>query len=104
MRECPFCGRYVAEQLRQCPFCRETLPPIVKSHVGGPEKERGKRHLRQGLLYMLLAAMFDYFAGGYSGLQLPFNIIPMVTQYLLPLLFLGGAGLTLWGVYRWVFA
>ena len=48
---------------------------------------------------MLLAAVIHYFAAGYSPLQVPFPIQPIVTVYLSPLLFLGGLGLTLHGYF-----
>jgi len=53
---------------------------------------------------MLLASVIHYFAGGFSAFPLPFGIVPMLTQYLLPLLFLGGLGLTIFGGYRWASA
>jgi hypothetical protein len=57
----------------------------------------GRREIRRGLLYMLLATVIYYFAGGYSALKLPL-IPPAVTTYLSPLLFLGGLGLSLYGL------
>jgi hypothetical protein len=48
---------------------------------------------------MLLAAVIHFFAGGYSAMELPFPIQPVVTVYLAPLLFLSGLGLTLYGFY-----
>ena len=48
---------------------------------------------------MLLAAVIHYFAGGYSAMQLPYPIQPVVTVYLAPVLFLGGLGLSLYGFY-----
>lgn len=62
-----------------------------------PTTKRGQ--IRRGLLYMLLAAVIQYFAGGYSALNLPFPIAPLVTTYLAPFLFLSGLGLTLYGLY-----
>jgi hypothetical protein len=58
----------------------------------------GRREIRRGLLYMLLAAVVYYFAGGYSKMNLPIAIAPAVTTYLSPLLFLGGLGLSLYGL------
>jgi len=55
--------------------------------------------IRRGLLYMVLAAVIHYFAGGYSPMDLPFPINPWVTLCLTPLLFLGGLGLSLYGLY-----
>jgi hypothetical protein len=55
--------------------------------------------MRRGLLYMLLAAVIYYFAGGYGApLRLPVEVVPMVTNYLLPLLFLGGLCFSVYGL------
>ena len=41
----------------------------------------------------------EYFAAGYgTPLQLPVEIMPVVTKYLLPLLFLSGLGFTVYGL------
>jgi hypothetical protein len=52
---------------------------------------------------MLLAAVIHYFAGGYGApvflIPLPAPVMPLVTQYLTPLLFLGGLGYALYGLY-----
>jgi hypothetical protein len=49
---------------------------------------------------MLLACVIHYFAGGYSmPFQLPVLILPLVTDYLSPLLFLGGLGMTIYGFF-----
>jgi len=48
---------------------------------------------------MLLAGVIHYFSAGYAmPLQLPVDIMPIVANYLTPLLFLGGLGLTLYGL------
>ena len=46
---------------------------------------------------MLLAAVIEFFSGGYSNLELPFAIHPAVQEYLAPLLFLSGLGLIVYG-------
>ncbi len=61
---------------------------------------QGRREIRQGLLYMLLAGVLYYFAAGYSPLELPVEFAPMLIDWALPLLFLGGLGLTIYGMYR----
>jgi hypothetical protein len=48
---------------------------------------------------MLLAAVIHYFSGGYSSLELPFPIHSAVQEYLAPLLFLGGLGLLVYGLF-----
>jgi hypothetical protein len=94
-RQCAFCGKPIAVHLLQCPFCREMVPQVRLSRRAGAN---GRQHIRRGLLYMLLAAVIYYFAGGYGApLRLPIQIVPAVTNYLLPLLFLGGLGLCVYG-------
>jgi hypothetical protein len=98
-RRCVFCGKSMAAHLRQCPFCREAVPQVQLSRRSGPD---GRRHVRRGLLYMLLGAVIHYFAGGYGNplvVPLPAPVLPLVTQYFTPLLFLGGLGLVLYGLF-----
>jgi hypothetical protein len=96
VRQCPYCGKMLSTAFHQCPHCREALPQISKSRAV-PGVQRGQ--FRRGLLYMLLAVVIHFFAGGYSALNLPFPIIPQVTAYLSPVVFLGGLGLTFYGIY-----
>jgi len=50
-------------------------------------------------LYMLLAAVIYYFAGGYSApLWMPVQVLPVVTNVLVPLLFVSGLGLSIYGL------
>jgi hypothetical protein len=96
MRQCAFCGKRIDAHLNQCPFCREMVPQVRLSRTGGTA---GRKHIRRGLLYMLLAGVIYYFAAGYAKpLQLPVAIQPAVVNYLAPLLFLGGLGLSIYGL------
>lgn len=96
MHQCAFCGKRIEAHLNQCPFCREMVPQVRLSRSGGTS---GRRQIRRGLLYMLLAGVIYYFAAGYAKpLALPVAIQPVVVNYLAPLLFLGGLGLTLYGL------
>ena len=95
-RQCAFCGKRISVTLNRCPFCREDVPQVRLSRSFGSD---GGRQIRRGLLYMLLAGVIYYFAAGYAmPLQLPVAVMPAVTNYLSPLLFLGGLGLTLYGL------
>src|ERR1700740_3043794 len=99
-RECPFCGKGVPVQLVQCTHCRETLPETPRRKNGSSGSiGKGSGQIRRGLLFMLLAAVIGYFAGGYSSLKLPIPILPAISSYLSPLLFLSGLGLTVHGYY-----
>ena len=98
-RQCPFCGKGVPVQLVQCNYCRETLPETPQVKNGSSSVRNGSGQIRRGLLFMLLAAVIGYFAGGYSPLKLPISILPALTSYLAPLLFLSGLGLTVHGYY-----
>jgi len=60
----------------------------------------GSTQIRRGLLYMLLAGVIAYFAGGYSPLKIPIAVLPVVSAYLSPLLFLSGLGLAIYGYFR----
>jgi hypothetical protein len=96
-RQCAFCGKPIGIHLMQCPFCREAVPQVrLTTRRSG--SGAGREQTRRGLLCMLLAAIVYYFAGGYGApLRIPIEIVPAVTNYLLPLLFLSGMGLTLYG-------
>jgi|ERR1700674_3226428 len=99
MRRCSFCGKYMSARLTQCPFCREAVPQVQLSRRTGPN---GRHQIRRGLLYMLLAGVVHYFAAGYGApfqIPLPAPVLPLVTQYLTPLVFLGGLALTLYGLF-----
>lgn len=94
-RECPFCGKSVYVRLTQCPYCREPLPAaVVRARTNASD---GSREIRRGLLFVLLAAVIGYFAGGYSAFPLPIPVLPIVGKYLSPLLALSGLGLTVHG-------
>jgi len=98
-RRCVFCGKSMAARLTQCPFCREAVPQVQLSRRKGPD---GRHQIRRGLLYMLLAGVIHYFAAGYGApfrIPLPVPVLPFVTQVLTPLVFLGGLGLTLYGLF-----
>jgi hypothetical protein len=96
-RRCAYCGKAMAVHLTQCPFCREAVPQVHLSRRSGAN---GRLQIRRGLLFMLLAAFIYYFAGGYGQpLRIPVEIVPAVTNYLLPLLFLSGLGLSIYGLF-----
>ncbi len=97
MRQCAFCGKRIAAHLNQCPFCRETVLQVPQMRLSRSSSGAGRTQIRRGLLYMLLAGVIYYFAAGYAKpLEIPIAIQPAVVNYLSPLLFLGGLGLTLY--------
>ncbi len=105
-RQCPFCGKTISDLHSQCPFCREAVAPVPVSQprIGAAAPRAsgsGNRKIRQGLLYMLLAAVIQYIAGRYgaSTLHVPAHIQPLLTYYLVPLLFAGGLGLSIYGFF-----
>jgi len=94
-----YCGKTVTGPRPLCPYCREALPELKDvAAPSAPAGSDGRREVRRGLLYMLLATVMYYFAGGYSALTLPIPISPVVFQYLIPLLFLAGLGFALYGL------
>ena len=95
-RQCGYCGTFVGDTVKTCPRCREAIPePVALLKV-----EHGVTELRRGLFYMLLTLIFYFFARPESPLPIPIHIPPMVTTYLLPLLFLLGLGFAIYGVMR----
>ena len=99
-QRCAFCGKNMAAQLTRCPFCREDVPQVRLATRRSASD--GGSQIRRGLLYMLMGALIHYFAGGYGApvftIPLPAPVMPILTQYLTPLLFLGGLGFTLYGL------
>jgi hypothetical protein len=98
-RQCPHCGKEVFDRMTRCPYCRAALGGVPQVRGDGIRGIQGRGMIRQGLLCILLAAVVHYFAGGYSAMQLPYPINPIVTVYLSPLLFLSGLGLSSFGFY-----
>ena len=97
-KSCPYCGKKVRIGLERCPFCREAIPAV---RVGAPGSSAdGRANIRRGLLWALLAGVIYYFAGGHSGLKLPVAVPSFVTVYLTPVLFLGGAGMAVYGLFQ----
>ncbi len=66
MRQCPYCGKSIAEAYKECPQCRVALPEI---QVTRQRDTQAGTQIRRGLLYVLLAAVINYFAGGYSAME-----------------------------------
>ena len=97
-RPCAYCGKPVPARLNRCPHCREEVRQV---RVASPRSvEDGSKQIRRGLFYMLLGAVIYYFSGGYSPMPLPVNLSPLIITYLAPVVFLGGLGLSLYGMFR----
>ena len=97
-RQCPFCGKLLRPETVTCPFCRTDLP-LPTSEPSDYGSVAGNTQIRRGGLYMFLAGVIYYFAAGYSSFELPVSIAPLLTDWALPLLFLGGLGLAVYGIY-----
>jgi hypothetical protein len=95
-RPCAYCGKPVPPRMNRCPHCREEVPEVRLSARSG---QGGRREIRRGLMYMLLGAVIYYFTGGYSALSLPFTLNPLITTYLAPVVFLGGLGMSFYGLF-----
>lgn len=95
-RPCAYCGKPVPARMNRCPNCREEVTEV---RLSSPLVRNGRREIRRGLMYMLLGAVIYYFVGGHSGLSLPFTLNPWVIAYLAPVVFLGGLGMCLYGLF-----
>jgi hypothetical protein len=98
-RSCPFCGKSVAESLNRCPYCREAISPVAAASGSRKGSTESQTYVRRGLLWAMLAAVLYYFAGGHSGLTLPFAVPPFVMLYFVPLMFLAAVSMALYGAY-----
>ena len=98
-KSCPFCGKPVSISADRCPFCREAITRVQVSSPSAGSGD-GSVNIRRGLLWALLAGVIYYFAGGHSNLKLPIEIPSFVNVYLTPILFLGGAGMALYGLFQ----
>ena len=98
-RVCVFCGKPMLSHLTRCPHCREDVPQLRMTTPARRIRTGGREQIRRALLYMLLAGVIQYFAGGYSGLTPPVAIPDVVTSYLAPVVFLSGFGLLIYGFY-----
>ena len=97
-RDCPHCGKKVLDSLAMCPHCREDMSSVpLSGRVRNPMA--GRVEIRRGMMYIWLAAIFYYFVGGYSGLEIPFAVPLAVVDYVLPLMFLAGSALVLYGFF-----
>lgn len=98
-RTCPFCGKKIGATVDRCPHCREASPQVVSSRGSLGQSMRGREYVRRGLLWALVGGVIYYFAGGHSPLTIPFAVPGFVNMYLVPLLFLAGIGMALYGGY-----
>jgi len=103
-RSCPFCGKPVGVTLTRCPYCRETIPAAnaAVKRVDSVHTFEGRKYMRRGFLYALLAGIIYFFAAGYSGMTIPVAVPPFVNQVLTPLLFLAGLGMILYGAFLYL--
>lgn len=97
VRECPFCGKSISDAFRDCPHCHETLPELRRAKPASPSYRGGP--LRRGLLYMMVVAFIYYLLSTNSPMKIPVPFAPLLTNYLLPLLFLAGLGFALYGIF-----
>jgi hypothetical protein len=98
MQQCIHCGRHIRRNLKQCPYCREAQAE-KRPTSAAPSRIQTYGHFRSGLLLMLMSAAIQYFAGGYSPLALPSEISSPALTYLVPVLFVCGLAMSLWGFF-----
>jgi hypothetical protein len=98
LRQCIHCGKLIRRGLAQCPYCREAQTEV--SVTAQPIKTGSRGYLRLGLLLILLAGVVQYFAGGYSPIELPPEITSAAVTYAVPVLGVGGAVLILYSLFQ----
>ena len=100
MRQCAYCGMFVADNAVICPSCRESLVPTAAPRQHISSGVAGRAELRRGLMAILFAIFLHYFTRGHSPWPLPFELPSILDDLFIPLLFLAGLGLVLLGGYR----
>ena len=70
---CPACHEPVKTYLKECTNCGEALVPAV-SAVGNQGSPEDEGRIRRGLLAILLAGSYYYFASGYSAWEFPYEV------------------------------
>lgn len=74
----------------------------VSTRVNSVKTFEGRKYLRRGFLYALMAAVTYFFAAGYSGMTLPVPVPDLVVTALLPLFFAAGVGMMLYGGFLYL--
>lgn len=97
VRECPFCGKKISDAFRDCPLCHETLPELRVIRTSSSSGKGGP--LRRGLLYMMIVAFVYYLLSANSPLKISVPFTPILTTYLLPLVFLAGLSFAMYGIF-----
>lgn len=104
-RECPFCGKKIADVHRDCPHCREAMPerriPVAAASRRAARSGR-QTTFRRGLLYMMAVAFIYYIMSPSSPYQIKMPYPSVLTAYLLPLFFIMGLFFALYGIYQHV--
>ena len=101
-RQCSFCGAFNPDTAQLCSNCREPMTgvPHAAAHAHVSFTPQSIAQIRRGVIYILLAAGLHYLTAGESGFQLPVQVSPIVNSYLIPFMFLCGAGLIIYGLFR----
>ena len=104
MRNCPYCGRKIGAFVANCPYCRENMPSAsnVSTRVDSVKSFEGRKYMRRGFLYALMAGVIYFFAAGYSGMNIPIPVPDLVVSALLPLFFAAGVGMMLYGGFLYL--
>ena len=97
VRECPFCGKKISDAFRDCPLCHETLPELRALKTSSSSGRGGP--LRRGLMYMMIVAFVYYLLSANSPLKIYVPFAPILTTYLLPLVFLAGLSFAMYGIF-----
>lgn len=104
VRECPYCGKSIADVYRDCPHCHEALPerrlPSGSGSAARSISSGRPTTFRRGLLYMMTVAFVYYLLSPASFLKLPVPFAPILTTYLLPCFFLMGLAFALYGIFQ----
>ncbi|GAC1636660.1 MAG: hypothetical protein NVS9B14_15780 [Candidatus Acidiferrum sp.] len=74
----------------------------ISTRVSNVHGFEGRKYMRRGFLYALMASVIYFFAAGYSGMTIPVHIPDFVNALLIPLLFAAGIGMMLYGGFLYL--
>lgn len=74
----------------------------VSTRADSVKAFQGRKYVRRGFLYALMAGVVYFFAAGYSGMNLPIPVPELVVTTLIPLFFAAGVGMMIYGGFLYL--
>jgi hypothetical protein len=98
MRQCVYCGKHIRRDLRQGPHCREAQSEVAgwRQHLRGSS---AAANFAVGYCSCSCPPSFSTSPAAIAPWPFPLKFSSPVTSFFVPLLFVSGLALTLYGVF-----